>query len=256
MPNSIELCQLSDVQNAIRGSDIGVTLGNIVRWTRFHTEAQCGGETLEEWVDLLGPTAIVLTHQEHFVEFVLQFTDLFGIEDEELFILAAAIHDIGEAAIGDISAQVKSEEDELEEVAAARVLIDQLAVSPECKILLLHAYNQVIAGKNAELQSLFKTLERLEYLDTGLHVARQLNAGRKMKQGWYLVAKVLAFDLSKILIYREAHRKIVDRYLAENSQTIDSSFEQSAVAVDNTFEDRFLAVRASWESWKQISYIH
>ncbi len=254
MSNKIENCQMPEIQAAIRNSPIGEKLGSIVRWTKFRTDIQSGGETLEQWIELLGPTAIVLTHQEYFVDFVMLFSDLIDSDIIELFMLATAIHDIGEAANGDISAQVKSVADDQAEIVAAQSLIMKLKVNLECVDQLLFAYNQVIAGEDQELHALFKTFERLEYLDTGMHVAKQLNAGHTMQLGWYLVAKVLAMDLSKIFIYRKTHPTIVDRYLENNFQIIESSFQQSAIAVDETFGAKFLDAQESWQAWKLTSH--
>lgn len=240
--------ELALIQQAIRTSAVGEKLATIERWQRFRSD-----ETSEQWLELLGPTAVVLTHQEYFVQFVQQWVS----ELEELsltqFVLGASVHDLGEAELGDIASPDKTASDEAQEVDLAVEAIRSLPLEKEQIRELIESYQTVVKGDNPALHYLFKSLEKTEYLDTAIHVFEQLNSGRAMEKGWLMIARVLAFDLPKVLTYAQALPNVVGKYLQSKTAQIDLMFAQSQTNVTEDFRPQFVVAQQNWQKFISLA---
>jgi hypothetical protein len=236
------------IQTAIRGSSLADEL-NILRWRDFRSQ-----ETNEEWTTLLGLTAIVLTHQEYFTDFVAHWAQGLESADLKLLLEASSIHDLGEISVGDIPEPLKNGQDETKEAAAAMKLIDQLTtIDPELREELKRAYEQVIVGENAVLHLLFKAFERLEYLDTAVHIFESLQSGLNMDKGTFLIARVLAYDLPKVIAHAKQFPESIGAYLLQYQATIQSMFQYSESAVNDEFTEKFESSLTQWQSYLQLT---
>jgi hypothetical protein len=235
---------LNEIRQIIRNSTVGEKLSKIERWSRFRTN-----ELREDWLALLGPTAVVLTHQEHFVDFVMNWSNSLDFEMLEMLLLAGSIHDIGEASVGDIANPDKTPEGEADEFIQAIVLLKQLGFEYQIEMKLGEAYQQVVVGENQTLHFIFMALERTEYLDTAIHLFNALKKGQAMEKGYYMIARILAFDLPKILEYAAQLPNIVGDYLKEFSATIDIMFSESETAADEGFIDAFREAKLKWSEY-------
>lgn len=239
--------EIFEIQQAIRNSTIGNQLSAIERWHKFRLQ-----ETTIDWIDLLGPTAVVLTHQEHF----LQFTQLWvkNLEEPKLrqLLLASSVHDVGEAKLGDIASPDKTSLDEKNEVDFAIEAILSLPLDHLLIQELIVAYYEVIRGDNDSLHYIFKALERTEYLDTAIHLFDKLSQGKTMEKGWLMIARVLSFDFPKVLKYAEALPSIIGEYLNSHQNQINIMFEQSQAAVTPDFEANFLQNKSDWQKYLSL----
>lgn len=242
--SSIEVLK---VQQAIKDSIIGTQLSTIERWHKFRS-----GETLADWIDLLGPTAVVLTHQEYFVQFVKFWVkNLEELKFRQL-LLASSVHDLGEAKLGDIASPDKTIIDEKNEVNFAIEAILFLPLDNSLVQELIDAYHEVVKGDNESLHYIFKALERTEYLDTAIHLFDKLSQGKTMEKGWLMIARVLAFDFPKVLKYAEALPNIIGEYLNTYHDQISAMFEQSQTAVTPDFETNFLQNKSDWQKYLSL----
>lgn len=227
-------------KEALKNSEAGTSLLNTYRWeSHFRTN-----ESNETWRDVFGATGQVFTHSVlfyHLSEWFLQKEKgRFTPEKEELFLYGTGPHDTGEAklngrGVGDISAQVKTEEDEKQESKMAKRVIKSLKIPEAMKEKLKYGYDQVVNGKNAELHQAFKALEKTEYVLTAMKVFqnnRKLETqGRnrldpEMEKA--LVGRVLVFDLAKVLtVYAPAYPKSIGETIKCAVPLIDTMFEFS-----------------------------
>lgn len=233
---------LSAIETSIRDSDVGKKLLAIERWSKFRND-----ESTDQWIELLGPTAIVLTHQEYFVYFIMACAQNLPQDIVEMLVLAASVHDLGEVEVGDTASPDKTVQAEQEEHLQALSVIEAVGFDQTTELMLKDAYQQVVAGENLSLNFLFKSLERTEYLDTGIHLFRSLQSGQEMQQGNYMIARILAFDLPKIIDTAYKLEIVIGDYLVKNADTITQMFEVSRLAVEDDFRDRFDQSQAQWQ---------
>ncbi len=235
---------IDSIRTAVRGSSLADQL-KIERWQRFRSE-----ETTAEWIALLGLTAIVLTHQEYFTDFIAQWVKELDSEAMLTLLKASSIHDLGEISIGDVPEPHKNLQDEKSEASATIKLIDQLEnLDVDQRTELKRAYEQVVVGENVALHLIFKAFERLEYLDTAVHVFMALNSGLRMDKGEYMIARVLAFDLPKIMIMIEQFPNSIGMYLRFNRETIHSMFDYCRSSVDTEFQEKFEDSQRQWQTY-------
>ena len=235
---------IDSIRTAVRGSSLADQL-KIERWQRFRS-----GETTAEWIALLGLTAIVLTHQEYFTDYIAQWVQELDTEEQLLLLEASSIHDLGEISIGDVPEPQKNGEDEKSEASATIKLIDQLEdLDVDQRTELKRAYEQVVVGENVALHLIFKAFERLEYLDTAVHVFMALNSGLRMDKGEYMIARVLAFDLPKIMNTVKQFPNSIGMYLHHYQKIIQSMFDFCQSSVDDDFQERFENSQTQWQTY-------
>lgn len=235
---------LQEVRNKIRNSPVGEKLSTIERWSGFRSS-----ETTDKWVLLLGPTAVVLSHQEYFTDFVLKWAEELDPDTRETLVLAASIHDLGEAISGDISAYLKTPDDENNEHLHAIATLKEIEFAQNTMNTLEKAYKLVVLGENQALNFIFKALERTEYLDTGIHLFLKLQGGEQMDKGYYMIARILAFDLPKILKYALKLPNIIGEYLHQNSELISEMFVIARASVEDDFQQNYDESLSEWHKF-------
>lgn len=235
---------LEQLQQEVRDL-YGPRLQKIERWAKFRTT-----ETTEKWLELLGPTAVLLSHQEHLVEITYRLlTDLIPPEELTILLLAQAVHDLGELTKGDIPAPIKTEKQEKVEHAAALKLIKQVS---ECEEIA-HCYHEVVMGENAAAHSLFKAIEKSEYVMTAMHVFEKIRYENHTKHDnlWLLVVRVIALDLPKALDYAVSFPDSIGTYFLEQAGVIDRMFVESSWRVTEDFATQFTTSEDKWGAWKK-----
>lgn len=237
-----------NTQQAIRTSPVGKKLNNIERWSSFRTDESRG-----LWLELLGPTAVVLTHQEYFLEFVQQWGQQLKYDYKNPLLIASSVHDIGEVTVGDTAAPQKKPSDKNDETTAALNQIGLLPIRHESATTLKENYLAVVHGDSQALNYLFKSLERSEYLDTAIHLYDKLLEGLQMEKGLLMIARVLAFDLPKIIRYAQPLPNVVGLFLKNKSQLISEMFKFSESAVSDSFRPQFEKAKQLWGNYLRSS---
>lgn len=216
---------LEKIQNAIWKSKIAEKLWRTKRWTNYWS-----GERSVAWLDKLGPTAIVLIHQEYFIDFIENWgASSLSSDDLDILLLAASIHDLGEGETGDKADPEKNEEDDLAEAKAAIAVIQSLALEETLITRLIAIYTKVVAGEDKKLYGIFRALEKTEHLDTGILVYR--NWKNKSEHSLSeentraMIRSVLDFTLPMVLEFAKEYPDIVGNYLREHKEEISGMIE-------------------------------
>ncbi len=223
---------------ALKVSEAGQSLLTTYRWeSHFRTN-----ESNETWRQVFGATGQVFTHSVLFYGigkwFLRKEAGRFTKDQQKTFLYGVGPHDTGEAklngkGVGDISAQVKTEEDEKKESRMAKRVISTLSISDALKAKLKEGYDLVVNGKDPELHFAFKAIEKSEYVITAMKVfqnQRKLEAkglsrlDDEMEHA--LVGRVLVIDLAKAL----------DVYAPKFPDSIGELFRCSAPLIDEMYE--------------------
>ncbi len=243
--------------NALKTSEAGQSLLTTYRWeSHFRTD-----EDNETWRRVFGATGQVFTHSVLFYGigkwFARKEASRFTPDKWQTFLYGVGPHDTGEAklngkGVGDVSAQVKTEEDEKAESRMAKRVIKSLNLKDSLKEKLRYGYDQVINGKDPELHFAFKAIEKSEYVITAMKVfqnQRKLEAqglpGLNPEMELALVGRVLVIDLAKVL----------DVYAPKFPDSIGELFRCSAPLIDKMleFSEPWLMTHTEWKG-KEINH--
>lgn len=242
-----EIHSYGEIYNAFVKSEAAESLKTIYRWSTFRD-----GETDKEWVDALGPTANDFSHgfemSQLAVEFLVHEKGRFTKAQQEKFILGLLVHDWGEPilkgveSVGDVSAQIKTEEHEKKESLVARYVINSLDLDQSLKEEMITAYHDVVEGGDPELNRYFKALETSEYVITAMHVHLHGEYMRKMgksgiKNEAPMVGRVLVINLAKILeTYAKDYPMSIGSYFKSAHDDINNMFRRSIPWLNSTKE--------------------
>ena len=227
----------SKLATALRSTKAGDSLASTYRWSLFRTD-----ETNSDWREILGATAIDISHGELMYQIGRNFLKLeegrYTPQQEETLLYGILVHDFGEAiidgnGIGDVSAQIKTKEHEAIEVNIAKLVISTLPLEDELIEKLIYSYEQVVEGGDPELQQAFKALEKTEYVMTALKAFQ--NCRRREVEGKSgvtlekaMVGRVIVIDLPKVLdIHTVAYPNSIGRYVRSMDDVIDEAYEYS-----------------------------
>ena len=212
------------------------------RYERFMT-----GESIEEWVGLLGVDVLSLGHPYATGDIAMQFAecnDRGGLvtsgTDKFTIFIASHIHDFGEiidgvGGVGDISHDKKQENDRRqEEVVFQRVL--ERCVSNQVEALLYNQiYSNVVHGdKSKGLARQFNAIERIGYLLTAHQAFVGVN-GKRIGNWRGLVGNVLSNQTGRLVDYTEEY-PMVKNVLGVLRNDITTMFQEtvgSVPAIDN-----------------------
>lgn len=166
------------IYRTFRQTEFGSKLSRKARYHRFMPESW----STDQWELLMGPHANNLHHMRQ------SMTDACWVIDHEnkiplsyrekmLLIIAASMHDQGEAITGDIPYGYKSEEAEDKELEVLRT--HENAFLPGVTGGMLDMYreardNIIFGDKGEKLPSLFAVVELMGYTDNALHALRRL----------------------------------------------------------------------------------
>jgi len=215
-------------QIAIINTKFEDQLSGLLRYARFMEQ-----ETPQEWVALLGPDVVGLTHPTVTADITQRFVDFnreHGMditpEDEILLLTASHDHDwgeikIGELGVGDVSFDQKTEADDRVEIQIFdRVTLD-LPKGP-AKNLFYRAYYDVAQQKESRLGRSFNAIERLGYLQTAIRSYTGVD-GKRIANWRGLVGNVLSNQIEKLLEYAIDY-PYAAHILEEHAGRIDAMF--------------------------------
>lgn len=202
-----------------------------IRYNRFRTD-----ETIEEWVEILGPDVLFLTHP---VESARITHDLaateeaygkpFGAKLKNQLYTAPWIHDFGEImigneGIGDISFDKKTDDHEHEEIKIFRKVMDALA-DPSDSQTLNDVYATIVMDRHSPLGQAFNAVERIGYLETAVR-AYLGHGGRRIERWQELSANVLQNNMATLLSLRQKY-PYADVVLRENRHVVSAILQEA-----------------------------
>lgn len=203
------------------------------------------GESLGEWVTMLGPDVRLLTHADEtatIAERFITYNENQGLkllsEEKSKLLLAAWIHDWGEIIIdgegvGDVTFELKTDADQaIETIIVNKVLqlIDDETVRESFHI----AYQEIVLKKDPRMGEMFNAVERLGYMETAIAAYKGKN--KKRIENWQgLCGNVLSNQIEKLFVYSNKY-PYVKYYLEKETDIIDQIFAEvkKEIPDDNT----------------------
>ena len=213
-------------------------LGSTPRYERYMT-----GESIPDWVSLLGPDVLLLTHGEATAEitdsFIL-YNENHGVtltfEEETQLRLTPYLHDWGEIIIegegvgsdsigvGDLTFDDKNAANEAVEGTIFNKVISEIP-DEEVKEAFHIAYQEVAMKRDTKLGLMFNAIERLGYLQTAINAFVGNEEGKRIKNWKGLAGNVVSNQISALLHYAKEY-PYVKKFLDDEASAIDAIFAE------------------------------
>lgn len=181
-----------------------------LRYDRFRQE-----ETIPQYVNLLGPDVLGLTHPRVTGEITERFLthneahSLHLTTHEQLLLRTTPyIHDLGELIIetlgvGDVSFDQKTATHEQEEHRVFLKVLETIPPGPE-KDLIREAYTDVAMDRSTKLGRMFNAIERIGYLETAIRAFEGVK-GKRIANWHGLIGNVLSNQIETLLRYQREY---------------------------------------------------
>jgi 5'-deoxynucleotidase YfbR-like HD superfamily hydrolase len=254
--------QLWEVYTAFAESEHGQQLATQVRFERYNL----AGVSNERWIELLGRDVNNLEHMPltNRLTWVMierlreSQPDLLDEGEEELLLVAAMVHDWGEAIVGDTTYSEKTDDHETEErKAVAEILSAFEDEEMEGMIEMIeYAATNIVFNAETKLGKIFNTIERIGYIRTAMRACRivedeiapECNEGLK-----WLIADVMGNHVS-VLLDRIADYPTLYDYFFENRSDLGRTFNVGDKANFKLFKDRIQEKKEAFhEGWNKLS---
>src|SRR3989339_1894173 len=171
---------IEDLFKIFTSTKYGEKLAHNIRYGRYKPQSMSN----EEWRNLLGDDVNNLYHAlvvyNITKEFISENNHLYNQQlsyDEKMtLLLAAIIHDWGEAVVGDISHGLKTETDENNEIKALHKIAKEITKSYRGGILTAQAIesiNAVVFDTSTKLGNIFKAIEHIGFFKTAMNAWEQ-----------------------------------------------------------------------------------
>lgn len=236
-------------------------LGSTPRYERYMS-----GESLPQWVELLGPDVLLLTHADATADITDAFilhNEQHGVtltfEEESELRLTAYIHDWGEIIIenegvGDLTFDDKNAENEEVEMTIFNRVIRDIE-DEDTKIVFLKAYREVAMDKKTKLGLMFNAIERIGYLQTAINAFVGNEEGKRINNWKGLSGNVLSNQIIPLLSYAKEY-PYVKEFLKQESSAIDALFaelEEGDAPRDNVGKPSYdlEKVKKAFSAWTQ-----
>ena len=261
--SGLEKIDFSQIHRDFSQTKYGNILSQNIRWARYKPENM----TNEKWVKLLGADANNLEHLKltygttrAFIKYSSKETPLTTEEQEDL-LLAATVHDWGEAIIGDINYDLKTPQDEIRELEELEKMVKEMYGEKNSQLSsrVDTVINNIINGHNTKLGKMFNAIERIGYLRTALHVWKkttgEISTELKRNLDW-ISCNVLLGSLTQLMEYSKTYPPVA-LYLKENKEIITDIFnnlpEESFLKYDpkevEQKKQKFNTVRQAWQEY-------
>lgn len=235
----------------------------LLRYDRYRVLDE---ETPEEWIRLLGPDVLSLTHPAVTAAITIRFADYnerhgIVLSDEEkiIFFTTPWIHDFGELKVngrgpGDVSFSLRTAADEEAEAEIFHLIVQHVG-DIQARALFERAYDTVAMDRDTKLGRMFNAVEQIGYLLTAIRTYRGVD-GKRIINWDGLAGNVLSHQIEKLLAYASEYPYVAE-VLRGNEKVITEMFaairEREAVSLDREgrpFYDHTLFVRAhdAWET--------
>jgi len=242
---------LKIIYNEFAKTKFGKDLKKEVRYERFKPKSV----SKKLWQEVLGPDVNNLEH--HLVSYKITNTffvcndekisgsSIFNYHEKKLLIVAALIHDWGEAIVGDVTFDRKSAAYEKKEYEAFQCMLKKIFFRDADVVEFLdieEAFEKVVGGKEKNLAEAFNAIERIGYLITGVRAWKKgklfLRKDAKFSQGlWWLANNVALNQIKKLIEYSEIY-PAVRFYLDENRKWIDEIFAKMPDEIFSKYEGK------------------
>ena len=246
-----------------------------IRWARFKPEKT----TNEQWNKLLGADVNNLKHLQLTYGLARQFINYnYGVQlstthglsvtltkkEKEDLLLAATVHDWGEAIIGDINYDFKTKENEEEESEHLKKIAQEIyrGKNKELAERIELVIDDVIKDPDTKLGKIFNVIEKIGYLRTALNAWNksrdEVDEDLKTNLRW-----LVAGAFPRLIIEFIEHSKIypaVTLYLKENKEIIEEIFNGLPEEIFSKFEseqikaqkkEKYEQSKKAWQDYYQ-----
>lgn len=262
MSNRPSTAVADHVFESFSGTKYGDKLSNNIRYERYNL----AGLSIAGWKDILGPDVNNLEHMRYTTELAAYYIGklsegtLSDTEKDDLLI-AASIHDQGEYFTGDITASLKTDEHEAEELQKA--LEHATDMMPDLDGIELDRIKrirkEIVFDRTTPLGERFATIEHMGYLQTALkayaHLTHNNTLSPETKEGLeWLVADVLMNQFDGKLLEDVEHDEVLAHFIDNRRKAIS---EAMRTVSEDTFahygehaqskQAKFLRAQQQWQ---------
>jgi hypothetical protein len=249
-----------EINRRFHQSEHGQRLAQKIRYQRYNLDDESHKKlSNDEWIKLLGADVdnykhLPLTHglAQVFIEYS---GNEYSKDEQENLLLAAIIHDWGEAKTGDVTHDDKNDTREKEEMIALRHMASNIfGDNPALCNRINFVVDSVLKDTSSRLGQAFNVIERLGYLRTGLRSwieIQYLADDDNHKDGLYwLTNNVLLNQIPTLIEYSEIYPP-VKIYLENSQDLITSAFNNLPKSMfDNYAKEEVLKRKTMYASAK------
>jgi len=257
IPDGIKLkgriLKFIDIHRAFSATKYGKKLGKCIRWERYKAK----NITNAKWEKILGPDANNLKHLRITYDLTRKFISQsiypppprrkriplqakFNIREQEDLLLAAIIHDWGEAIVGDITVDLKTKAGENKEYDALKKIVKEIFEEKENRKILERAYkviDEIISNRESKSGKAFNAVERMGYLVTCLRAWQKgKNSGGSIKNSLlWIVNNVLSGQMIKLIEYSKIYPGVAV-YLRTHRRVINEAYKNLPDSIINNYK--------------------
>lgn len=237
--------QFTELHRLFADTSYGRELAPRVRFGRYRPESV----SEEEWQAALGADVNNLEHMRLTYGLTRQFIryqnmygeDVLSQADQEDLLLAAISHDWGEAVVGDVMFDLKTEVVENDESSAMRQIIHEMFGNggEELPVRVEEVISDVVENHETRLGQMFRVIEQLGYLRTALNafdLSQQVD-DPEFNEGLQWAASNVLLNQIPSLVSESDQYPAVYFFLSENAELITEAFMTIPPSVFDNYND-------------------
>ncbi len=223
------------------------------------------------WRKVLGPSGITLSHLKQVYMLTRKLLQhevrvhprRFSRADQEMLLIAALVHDFGEAildeqSVGDIPAPLKGAEHDRREKKVFRQVLALLALKAPLKKKIWTSYLNACHNKKPHLHQFFHLIEHIDYLDTGIRVYENTKKRRlPIRRGAHLIGQILTFSIPLLVNYSKNLYPSTHAFLRKRQRTISSMFHETKSEYLRAEKKRIVisGFESAYEAWNVFTVV-
>lgn len=252
----------AQIDEAFSRSQYHESLAAISRFDLYMPE-EVDGRQWEHWLgaDVNGAKHLKVTYglARAFLQKVEQDPAMPLSDDEKRMLqFASIVHDWGEAVVGDVNYDLKTESDEKKEVVELRKML-KVVLDARFDDQVIEEILGIVHFKKGRLGEMFNLIERVGYMRTGLNAweSRGYSPNRPLSNAFeWLSSNVAGNQVPKLLDYSKRFPPVA-LYLSNVRHQISDVFTNVPAGIFANFntkakqvkqENKFLAAKGDWEA--------
>ncbi len=252
-------------------TEIGKKLNDKTRWERYQVKGDDPDNKLpnKEWVDIIGQDANNLSHglltcgfSRLFINHIIHSNSQIKLnqEEQEIILFTAISHDWPEGVTkkGDVSFELKTEKDEIEELSLIENIITDFLGHNSLPIA--RQVKDTLGDPTSKLGKIFNAIEKIGYSQTGLKAwEKRKNFGDLITPKLTLLSNnVLLNNPIKMIEYSSIYPPI-DSFLRNRQNIISNGFTNMPDSIFDLYTEtpdlpkinrsKFKDASEQWSDW-------